>query len=236
MCTVSFVNSSDTFIITSNRDEKIARPKAIEPKKYLINHKNVFFPKDSKAGGTWYAIDENANVIVLLNGAKEKHIPKDSYRKSRGLVVLDLIGSDSILKTWSIIDLDIIEPFTLVVFENQKLFQLDWDGSDKGMLQLDETQNHIWSSSTLYSKEVREHRSSWFYSFLSSKQIVSESEMLNFHQYTEEDNPENGLIINRNEILKTLSITQSVIDKNKVYINHYDLVHDEKFTNSFIVI
>ena len=236
MCTVTFVNSNEKYILTSNRDEKVLRPKAIEPKNYLIHNKNVFFPKDSKAGGTWYAVDENANIIILLNGAEEKHILQENYKKSRGLIVLDLIGTASIMKTWSIIDLDNIEPFTLVVFENLELFQLRWNGENKETLQLDETKNHIWSSSTLYPKEVRERRAKWFTDFLALKTKVSESEMLNFHRYTEENNAENGLVINRNDFLKTLSITQSVIEKNKVILNHLDLIHEEQFTNSFIVI
>lgn len=165
MCTVTFVNSNGKYIITSNRDEQVLRPKAIEPKNYLIHHKNVFFPKDSKAGGTWYAVDENANVIVLLNGAKEKHTIRDGYRKSRGLIVLDLIGCESILKAWTAIELENIEPFTLVVFENLELYQLRWDGEEKSTLQLDETKNHIWSSSTLYPQEVRESRAKWFCQF-----------------------------------------------------------------------
>jgi uncharacterized protein with NRDE domain len=236
MCTVTFVNSNGKYVITSNRDEKVLRPKAIEPKNYLIHHKNVFFPKDSKAGGTWYAVDENANVIVLLNGAREKHLLKDHYKKSRGLIVLDLIGSESILKTWHSIDLDNIEPFTLVVFENLELFQLRWDGERKETLQLDTAKNHIWSSSTLYPQEIRERRAQWFCSFLASKATVSEEEMLHFHRYTEEENAENGLVINRDDALKTLSITQSVIEKNKVILHHLDLIEPAQFTNSFIVI
>ncbi|MFC7772704.1 NRDE family protein [Flavobacterium sp. GCM10027622] len=236
MCTVTFVTSNDQFIITSNRDEKMARPKAIEPKNYRINHKNVFFPKDAKAGGTWYAVDENANIIVLLNGAREKHTRKESYKKSRGLVVLDLIGSDSILKEWQRIELDSIEPFTLVVFENLNLFQLRWDGEEKETLQLDENKNHIWSSATLYPKEIRESRANWFSEFMCTHDSVNEENMYHFHRYTQENDIQNGLVINRDDVLKTLSITQSVIDKNKVSLHHYDLVQDEKFTNSFIVI
>lgn len=236
MCTVTFVNSNGQYIITSNRDEKVLRPKAIEPRNYLIHHKNVFFPKDSKAGGTWYAVDENANVIVLLNGAREKHIPKGNYRKSRGLILLDLIGSDAIIRCWNAIDLDDIEPFTLVVFENLALFQLRWDGEKKETVQLDESKNHIWSSATLYPLEIRERRAHWFAAFLEGKETVSALEMMDFHRYTEEGNPENGLVINRNEILKTLSITQTVIEKNKVVLLHLDLILKEQFTNSFIVI
>ena len=234
MCTVSFVNANAKIIITSNRDEKIIRPNAIEPRNYLINNKKIIFPKDNQAGGTWYAIDEHSNVLVLLNGAEEKHSLKQSYRKSRGLIVLDLIGSNSPLEAWNDIDLENIEPFTLVLFENQKLFQLRWNEIKKSSLELDTNQNHIWSSSTLYSKEVSAKRAHWFYTFLDTKPEVNEAELFNFHRYTEAENTEHGLVINRNDILKTLSITQTVIEKNKVSIHYNDLIAERDFSNVFL--
>ena len=236
MCTVSFVHSNGKIIITSNRDEKVIRPNAIEPKNYLINNKKIIFPKDQKAGGTWYAVDEHSNVLVLLNGADEKHIVSGNYKKSRGLIVLEIIGTESPFETWKTIDLDNIEPFTLVLFENYKLYQLRWNGEVKKVLGLDPNQNHIWSSSTLYSKEIREKRASWFTTFLDTKPEVTETELFNFHRYTEEKNAEHGLVINRGDVLKTLSITQAVIDKNKVAIFHHDLINKHDFSNSFIVI
>ena len=236
MCTVSFVSSNGKHIITSNRDEKVAREKAIEPKIHLINDKKIFFPKDQKAGGTWYAVDDKAHIVVLLNGAKEKHELKSSYKKSRGLIVLDLISSDSVILYWKIIDLENIEPFTLVVFENQKLYQLQWDELKKEIIELDTNKNYIWSSSTLYPLPIREQRKQWFYDFLESKNVVLELDMLHFHKNTEDNNQENGLVINRNNLLKTLSITQTVIEKNKVSLTHYDLIENQEFTNSFIVI
>lgn len=92
MCTVTFVKTADKIVITSNRDEKIIRPNAIPPQNYMVNGKNVIYPKDPKAGGTWCVVDENGTVLVLLNGANEKHTVKLPYRKSRGLIVLELIG------------------------------------------------------------------------------------------------------------------------------------------------
>ncbi|GAW90716.1 hypothetical protein FPS14_contig00093-0005 [Flavobacterium psychrophilum] len=44
------------------------------------------------------------------------------------------------------------------------------------------------------------------------------------------------MVINRNNLLKTLSITQTVIEKNKVSLTHYDIIENQEFTNSFIVI
>jgi uncharacterized protein with NRDE domain len=234
MCTVSFVHKNGKIIITSNRDEKVIRPGAIEPLAYLVQNKKVVFPKDKKAGGTWYAVDEHSNVLVLLNGAEEKHTLKAGYRKSRGLVVLDLMGSNSPLEAWQSMDLEHIEPFTLVLFENQKLYQLRWNELEKCSLALDINQNHIWSSSTLYSKEIRDKRAQWFHTFLETKIEVNEEELFNFHRYTEGDNTEHGLVINRNDNLKTLSITQTVIEKNKILIYYNDLIAEKKFSNVFL--
>ncbi|MBF4470159.1 NRDE family protein [Flavobacterium sp. HJJ] len=236
MCTVSFVSYNDTIIITSNRDEKIIRPSAIPPKNYFLNGKNIIYPKDPKAGGTWYAVDENGTVVVLLNGADEKHDVKLPYRKSRGLIVLEMISSASPKDFWHEIDLDNIEPFTLVLFQDKQLFQLRWNGIEKAAVDLEIDKNYIWSSSTLYSKEIREERASWFYTFLANNPVITEDKMLHFHRYTEKDDKEHGLIINRNNEMKTLSITQSVIEKNKVIINHLDLIAEKEYSKTFIAI
>jgi uncharacterized protein with NRDE domain len=236
MCTVSFVSSNGKTIITSNRDEKVHRPSAIEPKSYRINNKTIFFPKDQKAGGTWYAVREDGTVLVLLNGAAEKHQLKPSYRKSRGLIVLEVISADSVLEAWNELNLADIEPFTLVLFYLGNLYQLRWNETEKSTVQLDVHQKHIWSSSTLYPKEIREHRVQLFHQFLDDKTEVNSAQMHDFHRYTEDDNPENGLVINRNEVLKTLSITQTVIEQNKVVLSHYDLQQQKSSEITFIVL
>lgn len=233
MCTVTYRNSNGRIIITSNRDEQTLRPRAIEPQKYRISNKEIIFPKDQKAGGTWFAVTENGTVAVLLNGAAEKHQPKESYLKSRGLIVLELISSESVIKAWKGIGLQDIEPFTLVILEKQKLYQLRWDAMAKSTVELDAGQNHIWSSSTLYPKEIREGRSQWFFAFLAANPQAAAKEMLHFHRYTEEANKENGLVINRNNSLKTLSITQTIIEQDKIEIHYSDLIAERIFSNTF---
>ncbi len=234
MCTVSFVFSNGKAILTHNRDEKVARPSAIEPQKYTVNNKNIYFPKDQKAGGTWYAVAENGTVLVLLNGADEKHQLKPSYKKSRGLIVLDLISSDSPIEEWNTIDLFGIEPFTIVLFQDKKLYQLRWNEVEKSTLNLDINQSHIWSSSTLYPKEIREHRAELFQNFIVSNEVSSE-QLFQFHRYAKNDDSENGLIINRNNEMKTLSITQTIIQENKVVLSYHDLQNQEEFTNSITI-
>lgn len=234
MCTVSCVFSNGKTIITSNRDEQVGRPNAVEPKSYSINNQSIFFPKDPKAGGTWYAVSESGTVLVLLNGAAEKHQLKPFYRKSRGLIVLDVISSNSPIEAWETIDLTDIEPFTMVLFQHGKLYQLRWNDIQKETISLNANQNHIWSSSTLYPIEIREKRAGWFRTFLALKPQITEEELFDFHRYTEGENKEHGLVIDRNGVLKTLSITQTVIDKNKIVLSHCDLQQQKKFTNSFI--
>lgn len=236
MCTVSYVFSNGKTIITSNRDEKLLRPSAIEPKIYAVNNKNILFPKDKKAGGTWFAIKDDATVLVLLNGATQKHDLKPSYRKSRGLIVLDLISADSSILEWNTIDLIGIEPFTLVLFEGKKLYQLRWNEIEKEKTQLNENQNYIWSSSTLYSSEIRQQRESWFKEYDKKNPTLTPANMTNFHRYTESENLENGLTINRNNQLKTLSVTQAIIEDNKVIVSYFDLQKQQEFNSSFIIL
>ena len=222
MCTVTYIPTIEGCIITSNRDEKITRERALPPTEYFIEGKKIIFPKDPKAGGTWVAHSET-KIIVLLNGAEEKHFQKPNYRKSRGLVVLELISTENSLKYWQSIDLTDIEPFTIVLFENNKLIQLQWNEVEKSTTEFDAKQFHIWSSSTLYSKEIREQRKEWFQDFIKSKNAPTPEEILHFHQFTESENKEFGLQINRNDVLKTISITQCKVKNDIIQMKYLDL-------------
>ena len=233
MCTVTFVNASGKKIITSNRDEQVLRPNALQPEKYFVGNKSLIFPKDPKAGGTWYALDEAGNVAVLLNGADEKHQVAGTYRKSRGLILLDILSHFSPIAAWNEINLMNIEPFTLILFQENNLYQLRWNGNTKDQVNLDANKNYIWSSTTLYPKEIREERQRWFLDYTSSINGSSEKNMFHFHRYAKNENTENGLVINRNNFLKTLSITQTTIENRLVKMKHYDLAKDKEYQKSF---
>ncbi len=233
MCTVSFVYANDSFLLTSNRDEKITRPSAIEPKIYQTESKKIIYPKDAKAGGTWFVVDEFGNAIILLNGGKTKHIAKEKYRLSRGVIVLELMTSNAIVSTWKTIDLTDIEPFTLLVLEDKKPYQLQWSGEEKSTDKLEINQTYIWSSSTLYTPEIQQQRAEWFGEYMSENQEVSAEKMKFFHKNTEPKDAKNGLIINRDNIYKTLSVTQAVITSNSVFVNHSDLIQNKEYSITF---
>lgn len=234
MCTVSFVNSNGNFIITSNRDEQLQRERALLPSEYRLANKKVTFPKDPLGGGTWFAVDEVGNVIVLLNGAVDNHKSLPPYRKSRGLIVLDLIAAQDILVTWKTLNLDNIEPFTLVMLVNKALYLCRWNGEVKTTEVLDTSLNYIWSSATLYSEALRAEREVWFAEFLGEHKIPLPKEVLHFHRYTKPENKEFGLQISRGGVLQTLSITQVVIENDTHELSYIDLSTAKKGSDTFV--
>ena len=88
MCTVTFYPNNNEYILTSSRDEVKYRP-TLPPKRYNINNQEITFPKDEVAGGTWIATNNNTKTVCLLNGAFERHQRKESYSRSRGLILLE---------------------------------------------------------------------------------------------------------------------------------------------------
>lgn len=223
MCTVTYIPGKDGFYLTSNRDEKIIRKQAVCPNTYEHGHAKLFYPKDPDAGGTWIAVNYNGNVAVLLNGAFIKHVSKPPYKKSRGIVLTELIAAESSLNTFSLIDLDNIEPFTIILFEGNDLFECRWDGKMKFSKKLENTLPQIWSSSTLYEDEVIKTREAWFKNWLLKNPAPNLHQVLNFHQFNGHGDTHNALLMNRENKMLTVSITGIYYKKNIADIQYIDL-------------
>ncbi|WP_127141122.1 NRDE family protein [Flagellimonas marinaquae] len=231
MCTVSFISQGENYWITSNRDEHVSRPSALEPKEVIIGNVKVLFPKDAKAGGTWFALKEDGAVAVLLNGAFVNHTSNGNYAKSRGLVLLDIIASEEPFVFLENMDLFQIEPFTLVFF-HKKLLEFRWDGHQKYFKPLDPQENHIWSSATLYRDDVIAHRKHLFEKFIADSNAISHEKIMDFHSNNHSDF-ENGFIIDRQTGLKTFSVTQVVLHSEQTVMRHLDLRSDKFFQVPF---
>lgn len=229
MCTVSFISNDDSLIITSNRDEHIDRPNSYQPKERVINGVRVIFPKDPKAGGTWFAVNENGMVAVLLNGAFKRQKRKENYAKSRGLVVLDVISQPDPEDALKELDLNNIESFTLVINQGDKLLEFRWDEKKKHYSKLDFDKNHIWSSVTLYDEAAITKREKLFDRFVKTTDTLTNDKIMDFHLNNQGDH-ENGFVINRDNGLKTFSVTQAIVNTSKVTLKHLDLVNNGKYT------
>jgi len=231
MCTVSYISSDTGCIITSNRDEHTSRPIAFRPNEEFINNYKIIYPKDPKAGGTWFAVREDGVAVVLLNGAFQKHTPFGKYRMSRGLVLLEVISNIRPDTHFFDMDLTRIEPFTLILFDGIRLLELRWDGKLKHQKTLDVNGNYIWSSVTLYDKKATRQREYLFDEFLKEKKWTNKSSIVDFHMGHNKDF-ENGFVIDRSNGLKTVSITQVVFNEEEMDLSHLDLINGAETTTT----
>jgi hypothetical protein len=215
------------FIITSNRDEAPNR-ETLMPAVYLNEETRLLFPKDSLAGGTWIGVSDRKRFVSLMNGGFTAHERKMEYRMSRGIIVTDLLIADNLLKTVESYNFFDIEPFTIVMVDwsaDLRIYELIWDGTNHHLSEKP-LAPAIWSSSLLYSEDMKRKRETWFSEFLFEHLSPSRDDILQFHKNAGDGNPETDLIMDRT-FVKTKSITQ-VIVKDSVEMYYEDLQKEEK--------
>ncbi|MDY0781585.1 NRDE family protein [Tenacibaculum sp. IB213877] len=230
MCTVTLLPlANNDFILTSNRDESPKR-KTIPPQKYVENGVELFFPKDELAGGTWIGISEKKRLICLLNGGFEKHQRQESYNMSRGVIVKQLLQVDNPVEIIEHFDFNNIEPFTIVLVDwsnSLYAYELVWTGVEKHFSKL-KNKPHIWSSSTLYTDEMKALRKTWFTQWLDENPEYTQQDILEFHQDETKGNSEISLKMKRSYV-ETVSITSVQKKEKNVAITYLDFISNTNF-------
>lgn len=235
MCTVSFIPVKDKVFITSNRDEKHWRLPAQPPMNYTFKNCEMIFPKDGDAGGTWICLCNNGNAGVLLNGAFSKHERKENYARSRGLVFLDIMDNVRPFHTFLKTCLSGIEPFTLILWQQNNLYECRWDAKEKKhCLPLKNYRPYIWSSSTLYDEEVRKKRELWFVKWLNEHPMPTREEILAFHHFAGDGNKEDNLFMNRDGKVFTVSITNIEFSVQSGLMTYTDVVSESRSGGQFV--
>ncbi len=230
MCTVTFLPLPNTnFILTSNRDEQNKR-ETLPPKKYEEKGVKMLFPKDKTAGGTWIGVSSKNRLVCVLNGAYKKHIRKGIYRKSRGVIAKEILKATHLKSYIKNLDLNDIEPFTMVIVtwnkEELNLYELIWDERKKQFTKL-KNEPKIWSSSTLYSKDIKEVRKQWFQNWIATNEFTSLA-ILNFH-HSEIGDKEQSVLMKRSYV-ETVSITSVKKETSTIKMLYEDIVHGKKTT------
>jgi Transport and Golgi organisation 2 len=223
MCTVTYIPHKEGFFLTSSRDEKSIRQQALPPAIYAHIETGLVYPKDPDAGGTWIAMAENGNAAVLLNGAFKKHSTQPPYRKSRGKIFIAIIDNNHPLDYFTSVNLFNIEPFTIILIDNYKLYECRWDGAKKHVRQSDREQPAIWSSATLYDEEAINKRKQWFAAWLAQHPAPTRETILNFHRFGGQDDQQNGIRMNRDNKMFTVSITNIMWQPEKATMRYLDM-------------
>jgi uncharacterized protein with NRDE domain len=228
MCTVTYIpQGEDHFILTSNRDENRAR----SPQNITATHserQQLAFPRDTAAGGAWIAAGSRNQVVCLLNGAFTRHERRPSYRRSRGLMVLDFFAFDRAADFFSRYQFEGMEPFTMIIYDLDRLYDLRWDEEQKHIRELDGDAFHIWSSATLYTPEIQEKRVRWFEEWQSRQDdLPGRAQILDFHRTAGDGDPWNDVIMNRNGIVQTVSITSIEKTPAEIDMQYHDLINQQ---------
>ncbi len=226
MCTVSFVPINDNqWVLTSNRDESPKRsPKAISKKEKT--EQTLIYPQDIK-GGTWIAASNKNRWICVLNGAFIKHKHRPPYPRSRGLIALDIFDYPSIHDFYNNYDLRGIEPFTMVVWEHQNLYQFRRDEEQSYLTPLDIKESYIWSSSPLYNQVAKIKRQHWFDEWKKATPQPAPKDILHLHQTGGDGDIYNDYVMNRQDIVKTVSITQIICTNTNIQMHYNDLLNNQ---------
>ncbi|MBC7487578.1 MAG: NRDE family protein [Cytophagaceae bacterium] len=218
MCTVSYVPLENGFILTSNRDELSGRPTSLPPNFYIMEDGlSLYYPKDPMGSGSWIATSEDERVVCLLNGAFHTHTHQPPYNRSRGLIVLEAFQYETPFGFYQSVDLNEVEPFTMIVIWAGLLFEFRWNGKHKHFLSLS-NQPHLWASATLYSNEVVAVKRNWLGEYLHKKPSPTQEMMVDFHEHGGVVDPINGMRINRTNGLQTLSITSIQLTEHETTV------------------
>ena len=236
MCTVSYIpkTSETNFVLTSNRDEDSRRP-TVAPQIYDFGSVRIAFPKDEISGGSWIAMNNRGKINCLLNGGVGTHTKQDYHTISRGTILLDLTKSElSTRDFFQDKELHNVEPFTVVSIQQEdgkviELIEIIWDGATKHFRNLEINQAYIWSSAQLYSEEQNELRQKWFADFIKKNQAnLSSDKIINFHSGSHSDDAGVNVIMQRGEVLKTVSITQITSYNDSLKMTYSDLLRNIK--------
>ena len=232
MCTVTYVPASQGFILTHNRDEAPTRS-PLEITRETNPHRTLLFPRDTKAGGTWITTDDRHATACLLNGAFVKHHHRPPYRRSRGLLLLDCMNTENPSGFLASYDYSGIEPFTLLLFANGLVEEIRWDEQQYYSKILPADEPHFWCSSTLYPPDMQVIREQIFREWLASgrEEIHSES-LFNLHRTGSVNDPENDYVMNRQDRVRTVSITQVTKTRGESVMQYVDLLHNRQDVRS----
>jgi len=227
MCLVSYVFlGKDQYVITSNRDEYPDRATSIIQEE-LVSGQQVFYPADTQ-GGSWIMASVQHRSICLLNGAFKNHERVLPYRMSRGLIMKAFFEFDDAIVFLEKINLQNIEPFTMIIRESKLLFEMRWDGNIKHIKTLDPSSNYVWSSSTLYDNKLITMRESAFFEGLAKVDHLAADQILTLHKTGGIGDSENDFKMNRKEIVKTISFSQIIFDETGYYLRHIPLEDESK--------
>ncbi|MCB9306947.1 MAG: NRDE family protein [Lewinellaceae bacterium] len=229
MCTVTYLPQPGGFVLTHNRDEAPSRSPDTISRQHTENDV-LLFPRDTRAGGAWVATAASGRTACLLNGAFVKHRHEPPYRRSRGLLLLDFFQWENPDAFFREYELEGIEPFTFLFFQQDAVVELRWDGSRRYVKALPPGEPHFWCSATLYPPDMQVRREAVFRNWLKTHPAPAPRALMTLHRTGSVGDPENDYIMNRGGRVCTVSITQIILTSERARMRYFDLLGGKRDT------
>lgn len=226
MCTCTYIPKPNGYLLGVNRDESPLRSAKVIWDDSKTNQR-LWYPQEPVAGGTNLGISNRDRIICLLNGSSHRsHLP-GPFGRSRGLVVLDSFETESMLPFYEQYDFGGINEFTLLAFDQKQISFMEWDGREVEHHLVDPSRAHIWAAPMLYSNEWQARRREWLAQFLTNHPEPTAEDLYQFHATGGVGNPYQDMVMNRKNLVKTVSIT--IIEKSQDHfqMRHQNLLNDE---------
>lgn len=115
--------------------------------------------------------------------------------------------------------LNLLQSFYL---KKGSLYQFNWDGTEKYCKQLSASRPYIWSSVTLYDGLIIKKREQWFVDFLNRNCFPTQLDILNFHRFSGDGDSSTDLLMNRDDVYSTVSITSILLTNDRGSMKYMD--------------
>ena len=225
MCTLTYVPQANGGLITSNRDEMISRNSSLLIQKN-IGEMKLLMPVDPQSKGTWIGASKRAIAVLLNGGDTTYNFSEYSDKESRGNLIPWFFESNCNSEFYNSKSLSNFAPFTLVMFIQGKetiINELVWSGehSEHRIHSADTPQ--IWSSSTLYSNDIKRIKRQLFLNKIQSEKSNYPPLLKSLH-LSSPLGLENGFRIQRDNGLATISLCQIEWDEQRLTFSFHNLL------------
>ena len=111
-------------------------------------------------------------------------------------------------------------------------YEFVWDGKTKHFTKLAQ-EPRIWSSSPLYTDDMKQLRNEWFENWLNENNEFTQEKILEFHKNDTLGSPENSIKMKRS-FLETVSITSIEKNGNNMSMEYLDVLNSDYEKNKLL--
>ena len=224
MCTITYLPTSEGYVITQNRDESPLREPALFPRQKNTERQKLLFPKDPEGSGSWFVSEKSGTTACIMNGVYHSDKTSADFKHSRGLVPFHFFEYKSVETFLNNYAFEGIQGFTLIVVSADSVHKIHWNEVSIDH-QSYAPQPLIFQSNPLYNPEQKAMRRSWFLDWIKNN---PEDSILDFHKHQRQDNPTESILMDR-QIVKTVSIIQRHFSPTSGLIKYAELENIENF-------